>query len=559
MKSKFMRALGALLVAAAAIAGCRPAEVIPPPEDSIPVQATADPQQSAYVTTIAAGDEVVFDLNVPGSVAAASEVYYVELDVDLPLELRRSSNYGVLVASSSSSAFFASGHGGVSGAALGDEAADLEAAVSGAGELDPHAIGVARVCGGSCVIRPVGDKLHARVRNTSGSAQQVTLYFFGEDLQDLGEAENDSRATAPDLDVADQGAIELIGDVDYFRAPSRRNVALTQNAGALPVQAVVVNASGVAVGGPYTSASGAFEVCEGYAVRVTATVSNRAAAPGTSLYTLTSTLLPPDPDCGEPTSVAISAGTDPDSPRYATTLAPGEALFLDMSIPGGVLSMPVVYFEIDEDLSLQLRNAANTSVIASSNSSDLFFAGGGSLQAAAAADLEPQGIAASLACRGSCVIFPASASAYVGLIVNEGAAPASLNVYLYGEDLMDTGEPGNDSRATAPTLGDNDAGAIETLGDVDHYWIEEGGIIDFATVAGIPIVAHVLDAAGQVVDGAAGGPFYSGDSLLVFSGEYIRVRAEDHGGVAAAAQRSSYFLTRAQTLSDAEVLELRQR
>lgn len=542
--------LVALLAVLAVIASCTPRpEPIPPPEDSIPVQATASPQDPAHTVTIPANDEVVFDLLAIAG--GGFDVFYVELSANLPLELRRSSNYGTLVASSSSPAFFASGASGLGGAAASEE---LDLGALG-GELEPQAIGVRRVCAGSCAIRPVSDKLHARVRNTTQSPQTVTLFYFGDVFQDDGEPGNDSRAGAPNLASDDEGAIELIGDTDFWRAPSRRNVTLTQAAGALPVRGVVVNTDGVAVSEPF-GAGQTVEVCEGFFVRVNATTANRAAAPGRSAYLLSSALLPADPNCGQPQSVSISAGTNPGSAQHTATLPPGGALFLDMSVPPSVRNMPVLYFELSADLSLELRNAANTSTIASSSSRNFFAAGTGGLAAGSGEEpaLTDQGITTAVPCRGSCVLVRPSIAvpAYVGLIRNEGPTSVTVSVFLYGDSLVDTGESANDSRGSAPQLLSSDAGAIETIGDVDHFWVAAAASINFNPGAGIALLADVVTSTGVVKDGPI-----AGGTLFALGGEFVRVRAANSNQAAASA-RSSYFLSFGGALTEAEVNAMRE-
>lgn len=529
---------GVLVALVALVASCRPAEVILPPEDSIPVQATADPSEVVRTVTIPANDEVVFDLIVPSGLVAGNDVFYVELSADLALELRRTSNYGVLVASSTSGAFFASGAGALSEAAL-------------EGQVEPAGIGVSRVCGGSCVIRPLGDKLHARVRNTTGSSQVVDLYFFVDVLQDDTEPANDSRAGAPALATDDQGAIELIGDTDFWLAPSRRNIQLTQGASALAVRAVVVNANGVAVSDIYRNGD-TFEVCEGQFVRVSADISNRAAAPGRSAYTLSSTPLSPDPNCDAPQAVSITANLNAGSPLHSVTLPPGGALFLDMNVPLSVRNRPATYFEISADLPLELRNAANTSTLASSSSSEFFAAGtSGLLLGTAEAQFEPQGIGTTVACRGSCVIFKPAQSRYVGLIVNEGGTSVSFDVYLYGDSLVDEGESANDARNTAPQLQTNDGGAIELIGDVDYFAVASSVSISFDPGPGIALQLEIVDSSGSTQLGPVGAGTY-----MVLAGEYLRVRAEDPQ-TAAASARSAYYLSPGAAVTEAQVLAQR--
>lgn len=266
-----------IAVAAAAVlslSACSFTIVGPPPAD-FTREANAEPESAVWAGTVAAGASVVFELNVPSWVRAGHGVLYLELDRDLQLELRAPDDYR-LVASSSGPSFFAWGSLGI----LSASADDLGAA----------AIGVPIACRGSCIIIPAKNaySYYARVVNRAGGAQAVNLYFYGDDEQDDGEPYNDSAATAGLLDMASlsgvQGAIELLGDVDYWKVSATGTVSFYTAAGN-PV-GLVVEARQDGTWRPVIDKdAGSAMVYLGETIRVRSAV-DRAGPSGSSRYTL---------------------------------------------------------------------------------------------------------------------------------------------------------------------------------------------------------------------------------------------------------------------------------
>src|SRR5690606_24381936 len=107
--------------------------------------------------------------------------------------------------------------------------------------------------------------------------------------------------------------------------------------------------------------------------------------------------------------------------------------------------------------------------------------------------------------------------------------------------FMDTTEPQNDGRNSAPVLSNTDEGAIETIGDTDLWKMAYSGTVAFDTATpGITLEAEIVDSSGAPVPNS-GGPYFGGSSFTVFAGEFVRVWARD-ANQAAVAARSMYFL-----------------
>ena len=103
-------------------------------------------------------------------------------------------------------------------------ASSLSALSLGAADhvADPAAIGVVWNCGGPCVAeRYRSGEVIARITNTSSTARTVDVYAYGTPEGDLNEP-NDRPQDATEVVIEAEGdfvvgALERIGDVDYFR------------------------------------------------------------------------------------------------------------------------------------------------------------------------------------------------------------------------------------------------------------------------------------------------------------------------------------------------------
>ncbi len=83
--------------------------------------------------------------------------------------------------------------------------------------LTPASINVARVCRGACVLLPrAGGVATLTIHNPGASALPVRVHLPVEPFHDLNEP-NGLRSQATPLTDLDSGAIELVGDVDWFQ------------------------------------------------------------------------------------------------------------------------------------------------------------------------------------------------------------------------------------------------------------------------------------------------------------------------------------------------------
>src|SRR5690606_37219736 len=232
-----------------------------------------------------------------------------------------------------------------------------------------------RACLGPCVIfAPTTTTYYARVVNDTGATMTAALYLYGYDLQDDTEPQNDARSTAPVLETVSSGAIELLGDTDFWLAPAYLQATVSQVSGGVDIIAVVADAGGVVVAGPYASGE-AFEVYRGEFVRVRA-ATGTAAAPAKSSYFIETANLPGDPS-RPPTYLEVTANNSGAALDQRTVPA-GGMIEYRLIIPATVRSRDVLYVELDTDLGLEFRTSSNLGVIASSSSSNGFSSGGAS-------------------------------------------------------------------------------------------------------------------------------------------------------------------------------------
>lgn len=183
------------------------------------VDATTDRDATVFASNLAPGEEQVLGIDVSSATASAGDALIIELDASLDLSVYDEDRSPY--ASSSSSDFFA---------------AELDAVSSSA--LETQAIGVARACRGSCVIRDAeAGTSFVRITNSGSSTANYTLYAYVDDYDDTGEPANDDEATAVDLNDFDQGAIETLGDEDYYRVAAAGEVSFNAPAASSEIAA----------------------------------------------------------------------------------------------------------------------------------------------------------------------------------------------------------------------------------------------------------------------------------------------------------------------------------
>jgi len=271
MRRTLFPILGALV--ALVLAGCTiTIEPIIPP-NAVDVTATTDPNTPVYADTLSAGDSEVFEITIPQAVRDNYDVVYLELSENIELE-QRSGTY-VLIASSNSADFFARYADGLQSVDAGIEEQGIDLSVT---------------CRGSCIIfEPTSGTYYAHVKNDSGGPIYYDLYVYGDVLQDDTEPENGARATAPTYVVGTtaSGAIETLGDRDFWWVPGAGgSVAFDAPNANVALEATVLNASGTAVAGPYTSGD-QFDVFPGEYIRIES-ANGRAGSSAKSDYYLSS-------------------------------------------------------------------------------------------------------------------------------------------------------------------------------------------------------------------------------------------------------------------------------
>ena len=512
------KALGAAALLALLLASCLQPPPPPPPAERLESRDRFTP---ADAVDLAPGEWVDYELVMDG--VRPFDLAYVELVTTQPavVELRDGTYWRVLASSDRPDYF-------VRGALAG-----VPQPVPGAASaLEPTTITENVVCGGPCVIfEPGGGRFYLRVVNTGSTGLTADLFFYGASFADSHEPDNDHRSTAPVLADGESGALEVLGDVDYWLATAEANVTVQPVAGGIAVQATVYDGCGLAVAGP-NPGDQTFRVFAGEAVRIRA-AQDRAAPSGRSGY-----FLRVDPPSGPapprgPGCTAAVANTSPNVPVVTQAMGGGSTAVISVSVPSSVRSRDVIQFEVDGQARLEVMGPGG-STLYSSASPDVFYAGGAA--SVAAPELAPAGVAVSRTCSGPCVIVEGPGSSYLLRVRNLGSA-RTVRVYAFGRSFDDTTEPANDSLATAPSVSADGQGAIETVGDVDLWYVPATGTIRFETVAGgPPLVLDVLGPSGIPLTGGL-----QPGSIAVQAGEYVRVRAADPNA-AAVAGRSRYFL-----------------
>ncbi len=183
--------------------------------------------------------------------------------------------------------------------------------------------------------------------------------------------------------------------------------------------------------------------------------------------------------------IAVTATTSNASWVDSVTVPASGTVNYDVTLPSGVMSYPLITFELDSgggpNLNLSLIDYTSYVTLASSSSPDYFAQGTLGLSSLSTTATRPgrQGISANQVCYSSCIIWPTNASHYYLSIENPTGGSVTVDLYAYGQDYNDTNEAfGKNTFANAIALnsGTPDSGAIETLGDNDFWYITSGSI-----------------------------------------------------------------------------------
>lgn len=241
MRRLALPAIGALC--ALALAACNtggPGGPGGPPGNTIFVTAGLDPDAALETVSLDSLESQAFAVEVPQEVVDAG-LLYVELDRLVDLEVM-TSGWGTVTFSSSSFDYFGSGTQGLS--------------PTGAGAPAPQSIVSTVTCDGSCVLLEPANAGTVYVRVTNrGPVANVSLFAYGDQHGDPNEPANDSLATAtPFNGLTDEGAIETVGDVDYWHFEEGNFVTFDLTVEGIPLEAWIVDGNGDPVedgAGPY--------------------------------------------------------------------------------------------------------------------------------------------------------------------------------------------------------------------------------------------------------------------------------------------------------------------
>lgn len=275
MKLRYAHLFGAALVALL-LASCQiVVEPGPPwpPANAIDISLDTD-ANAQQPRSLGTNQAAVYRLGNPGG---GPGVIYVELDNGpTAVDLEVINAGGQRLFSSSSRFRFGSGLTGLGAAATAD--------------LDAQAIVTSINCRGACVLIPASQfntNLFAKVTNRSGSTQSVGVFYFRDDFRDTGEPDNDFT-DAPFLDSSeDFGAIETVGDQDYFNVLEPGNVTfgyINPNPDNLPIRAEIRDATQALVATLQPGQS--FQLVAGDRIRVVAANPAMAGVSASSGYRL---------------------------------------------------------------------------------------------------------------------------------------------------------------------------------------------------------------------------------------------------------------------------------
>lgn len=260
--------LVAAMAAAFVLASCTVTITpIDPFPGALPIDAVDNRNTPAESSSVAGNSNVVYDVTVSSGVVAGDDLLFFELSTEaLAIVVYNSS--GTAIASSASKNGFQAGAGAAS-------------------IIAPAGITVSTVCGGSCVILPAASgNFFVKVVNNGSGSVNFDLFAFGDPEGDDGEPANDSTTTAPSLSIsnAQQGAIETLGDQDYYSVTSNGQLSFTSSS-TLALRAAVIDAGGstIATLSPGQTAA----VLVGDRVRVYEDGNNAAGPAGSSRYSLT--------------------------------------------------------------------------------------------------------------------------------------------------------------------------------------------------------------------------------------------------------------------------------
>jgi hypothetical protein len=469
VSSRPLRA-AARLVAAALLAlllvACGTARVVPEPDVRITAQRITSEPDVLDTITVPAGATRWVEVQYR-EVAASPALMFFEVqgsgvEGSVRVELRTERNQ--LLVATESSRRFATNVARLGGAPL---AAPVE-----------RAIALTWGCAGPCLARPyqAGTYL-VRLENRGSVPRAIELLAYGLEPTDPHEP-NDTPATATAvlLERAGDGvsgAIEHTGDVDHFRFGCAADFVEAMRLELVSDfdRAIVLRADG----------SDFPPGVESDPVACGATVSVRTTdgSAGPSQHSNYAILAVPS-RLYELDAVAQGLVTAAPTALGSVTLPANRSRVVRLTFPSAPQA-GLRYVElggVGVEGNVRLHVLVDGELVGVSTRRDLFAAGtaGLALSADAPADLdavERAAIGVVWSCEGPCVAEAYRPGTVIARLTNLSSSPRTLQVFAYGTREADLNEPNDRPQdATEVTIafeGDSVSGALERIGDVDHF------------------------------------------------------------------------------------------
>ena len=509
-----------LLVVTLVLAGCRTVPFEPPIEATVVAQVIEHSQLDDLAPVVVGevlepAEELYYRIEAPN---ARALVYAEAVGDDLRVTL-----YDL--------------RGRVQGVSIDPDRFGRSAAVDAAPAVDASGITVQYVCHGPCVAASgsIGSFV-VRVENRASSPRTFDLFAYTMDPTDTNEP-NDTPGTA--TVVRDpgtfEGAIERIGDLDYFRYTGNQTRLVTLDAFSTDLGLVLEIEDGPTLRSGQSSFLLPDEV-----FRVRSELS-RAGPSSTSGYVITLGAV-----TGPTLHGTVSASSAPTKLLDATVPA-FTSLWYRVRVPS---SSDLLYGEIVGTGSTQpgylrvhvtRRDGATLAV----SESPAFFADGVSrlsaLLSAGADSIAASAVSPELICVGPCAAVAPSSDTYYLRVENRSGFTHGFGLWAYAVEAADPSDRGarqNDSREFAVNLdvGANRFGAIELVGDVDWFRFRGAAdaVLTFDEVQGAGALGLRLR--------------FESDGFEMRSGESAVVRPNDRfvvfsrEGRAGPAGSSGYFL-----------------
>lgn len=222
-----------------------------------------------------------------------------------------------------------------------------------------------------------------------------------------------------------------------------------------------------------------------------------------------------------------TATTDPSAAVLDVGIVAGATLFVQIDAPTNPDRL--LYLELDKDLMLEAHTDGQVFYSVDNRGFSL------SPRLPGPASVAPQAVSTAVNCRGSCIILPSGGPNMLA-IKNHTTEFMPVKVYAYTEAPADANEP-NDSMWAATPLIDTESGAIETIGDQDHYAIQSYGILSFRSNSDLQLRGYFYDLDGNIDTSITLEP---GSTVHVNGGIFVMIEAI--GGEAAASAQSLYYL-----------------